>query len=71
MALFSSNDDFTFTSSDEEFLKDMYQDDLMIFQMMLATSCNSNEFFTPHEMEEGMGQSMDLTIGVWDVLATM
>ncbi len=33
----------------------MDQDDLMIFQMMLTTCCNCNEFFTSHEMEEGMG----------------
>jgi hypothetical protein len=33
----------------------MDQNDLMIFQMMLTMGCNSNEFFTSHEMEEGMG----------------
>jgi hypothetical protein len=40
----------------------MDQDDLMIFQMMLTMVCN--EFFTSHEMEEGMGQFMDLANGI-------
>jgi hypothetical protein len=38
---------------------------------MLAITCNSNEFFISHEMEEGIEQSMDLTIGVQNVLARM
>jgi hypothetical protein len=42
----------------------MDQDDLMILQMMLTMGCNSNEFFTSHEMEEGMGQFMDLANGI-------
>jgi hypothetical protein len=41
------------------------------FPLMSAITCNSNEFFISHEMEEGMGQSMDLTIGVQNVLARM
>jgi len=57
--------------SNEKILEDMDQDDLMIFQMMLTTICNFNEFFTSHEMEEGMGQSMDIVASVWDILATM
>jgi hypothetical protein len=38
---------------------------------MLAITCNSNEIFILHEIKEGMGQSMDLTIGVQNVLAKM
>jgi hypothetical protein len=34
----------------------------MILQMMSRMAYNSNDFFTPHEMEEGMGQSMDLVV---------
>jgi hypothetical protein len=34
-------------------------------------ACNSNELFTSHEMEEAMGQSMDLVVGVWNILAKM
>lgn len=41
------------------------------FPMMLAITCNSNEFFILHEIKEVMGQSMDLTIGVQNVLAKM
>jgi hypothetical protein len=67
----SSNDGFISTSSNEKILGDMDQDDLMIFQMMLVTICNFNEFFTSHEMEEGIGQSMDIVASVWDILATM
>jgi hypothetical protein len=32
---------------------------------------NSHNFFTSHEIEEGVGQSMDARIGVWDILITM
>jgi hypothetical protein len=45
----------------------MDRDDLMIFQMMLTMGCNSIEFFTSHEMEEGMGQFMDLANGIYDI----
>ncbi len=41
----SSNDAFTFISSDEEILQDMGHDDFMIFQTLLIMACNSNEFF--------------------------
>ncbi len=34
-------------------------------------ACNSNELFTSHEMKEGMGQSLDLVVGVWNILATV
>jgi hypothetical protein len=49
----------------------MDQNDLMILQTMLLVACNSNDFFTSHEMEEMMGQYVDLVIGVWDALVTM
>jgi hypothetical protein len=45
----------------------MDQDDLMIFQMMSMLACNSKDFFTSHEMEEGPWESVNLTIGVQDV----
>ncbi len=48
----------------------MDQNDLMILQMMLV-ACKSNDFFTSHEMEEMMGQYVDLVIGVWNALVTM
>jgi len=34
----------------------------MILQMMSRMAYNSNDFFTPHEMEEGTGQSVDLVV---------
>lgn len=34
----------------------------MILQMMSRMAYNSNNIFTPHEMEEGMGPSMDLVV---------
>jgi hypothetical protein len=37
----------------------------------MAIPCNSHEFFTYHEIEEGVGQSVDPTIGVQDVLSAM
>jgi hypothetical protein len=38
---------------------------LLIFQMMLIATCNSNEFFTSHEIEKKkMQQSMDMIVGV-------
>jgi hypothetical protein len=40
----------------------MDQGDLMIFQMMLTMGCNG--FCTSHEMEEGMGQFVDLANGI-------
>ncbi len=55
----SSNiDDFTFISSDEEILEDM-----VIFHCMSIVS-NSHDFFNSHEIEKGLGQSMDPIVGV-------
>jgi hypothetical protein len=42
----------------------------MFFQCGLV-ACNVQDFFNSHEMEEGSGQLMNPTIGVWDVLATI
>jgi hypothetical protein len=67
----SSNDGFISTSSNEKILEDMDQADLMIFQIMLVTICNFNDFFTSYEMEEGMGQSVDIVASVWDILVAM
>jgi hypothetical protein len=65
---FKYSDGFTFISSDEEILEDMGHDGFMIFQILLIMACNSNEFFTSHEMEE---EVRNPTFGVWDVLVTM
>jgi hypothetical protein len=51
---FSNIDHFTSTSSDEEILEDMDEDDMAIFHYM-AIACNSHNFFTSHEIEEGVG----------------
>ncbi len=61
---------FTSTSSDEEILEDMDDDNMAIFHWMMI-ACNSHNFFTSHEIEEGMGQSMDARIGVQNILTTM
>jgi hypothetical protein len=37
----------------------MDEDDLVIFQMMAMITSNSNDFFLSHEMEDGVGQSMN------------
>jgi hypothetical protein len=60
----SNSDDFTSTSSDEDILKDMDQDDLIIFQMMATMASNTNDLFNSHEMEEGRGQYVDSIVGV-------
>jgi hypothetical protein len=66
----SNTNHFTSTSSDEEVLEDMDKEDMVIFHCM-AIPYNYHEFFTSHEIEEGVGQSVDPTIGVQDVLSTM
>ncbi len=48
----------------------MDKEDMAIFHCM-AVPCNSHEFFTSHEIEEGVGQSVDSTVDVGDVLITM
>jgi hypothetical protein len=42
----------------------------MFFQCGLV-ACNVQDYFNSHEMKEGSGQSVNPTIGVWDVLATI
>jgi len=66
----SNTNHFTSTSSDEEILEDMDEDNMVIFHCM-AIACNSHNFFTSHEIEEGVGQSMDVRVGVKDILTTM
>jgi hypothetical protein len=49
--VFSFNsDNFTSTSSDEEILEDMDENDLAFFQMMAMITSNSNEVFLSHEI---------------------
>ncbi len=67
----SNSDDSTSSSSGVDFLENMDQDDLVLFQMMATMASNINDLFNPHEMEEGGGQYVDPPIGVWDVLSTM
>ncbi len=43
---------------------------MAIFHCMVI-ACNSHNFFTSHEIEEGAGQSMDARVGVQDTLTTM
>jgi hypothetical protein len=49
----SSNYDFTSFSSDNDILKNINQNDLVIFQMMAPMVSNSNDLFTSYEMKEG------------------
>jgi hypothetical protein len=51
--LFNS-DHFTSTSSDEEVLEDMEEEDMAIFHCV-AVPYNSHEFFTSNEIEEEWG----------------
>jgi hypothetical protein len=66
MDCFSSSNTFSHfnsSSSDDDILYDMDEEATMFFQCGLVT-CNVQEFFNSHEMEEGNEQSMDLTISV-------
>ncbi len=58
-ASFSNIDCFTSISSDEEILEDMNEEDMAIFHCRLVVAT-----FTLHEIEEGVGQSMDARVGV-------
>ncbi len=51
-AAFFNNDHFTSTSSDEEVLEDMYEEDMAIFHCM-AIPCNSHDFFTSMKLRRG------------------
>ncbi len=46
-----------------EILKDMDEEDMAIFHCMVVP-CNSQNFFTFHKIEEGVGQSMDPKVGI-------
>jgi hypothetical protein len=48
----------------------MDKEDMAIFHCM-AVPCNFHEFFRSREIEEGVGQSVDPTVDVQDVLTTM
>jgi hypothetical protein len=50
----SNSDHFNSVSNDEEILEDMDEEDMAIFHCMVDP-CNSHEFFTSHEIEEGVG----------------
>jgi hypothetical protein len=65
-----NTDHFTSTSSDEQILENMDEDDMAIFHCM-AINCDSHNFFTSHEIEEGARQSMDARVDVRDILTTM
>jgi hypothetical protein len=58
-----NSDNFTSISNGEEILEDMDKEDMAIFHSMVVP-CNSHEFFTSHEIEEGVGQFVDPTIDV-------
>ncbi len=58
------------SSSDDDILYDMDEEATMFFQWGLVP-WSAQDFFSSHEMEGGSGQSMDPTIGVQNVLATM
>jgi hypothetical protein len=61
---YSSNYNFTSVLNDDDILKNINQNDLVIFQMMVLMAFNSNDLFTSYEMKEGMGQYMNLIFGV-------
>jgi hypothetical protein len=53
-----------------KYWKNMDEDDMAIICCM-AIACDSHNFFTSHEIEEGARQSMDARDGVRDILTTM
>jgi hypothetical protein len=64
----SNSDHFISTSNDEEILKDMDEENMVIFHCK-AGLLQLLEFFTSHKIEEGVGQSIDPMVGVRDVLS--
>jgi len=66
-----NSDDSTLTSNDEDILKNMDQDDLVIFQLMVTIASNTNDLFNSHEMEERKGQYVNSIVGVRDVSGMM
>jgi hypothetical protein len=61
---YSSNYDFTPILNDHDILKNINQNYLIIFQMMVLMASSSNDLFISYEMKEGMGQYMDLIVDV-------
>jgi hypothetical protein len=66
-----NSDDSTSSSSHENILENIDQDDLVIFQMMATMASNINDLFNSHEMEEGGGQFFNPFVGVRNVLGMM
>jgi hypothetical protein len=58
-----NTDRFTSTSSDEQILENMDEDDMAIFYCMVI-AWNSHIFFTSHEIEDGARQSVDARVDV-------
>ncbi len=70
MEFIAPNFDSSSASSDEELLDKVDAKHQIAMQATIAC-VNAWEFFTPTELEEGGGQFVDPSIGVWDVLTTM
>ncbi len=66
----SSSSSHYSSSSSDDILYDMNKEAKMFFQCGLV-ACNAQDFFNSHEMKESSGQSVNPTINVWDLLATI
>jgi hypothetical protein len=53
-----NSDDSTSSSSDEDILEGMDQNDLVFCQMMATMASNTNDLFNSHEMEDWGGGSI-------------
>jgi hypothetical protein len=62
--------DSSSSNNDEELLDDIDVEHQIMVQATIAC-VNTWEFFTPMQLEEGCAQSVDLNIGVQNVLMTM
>ncbi len=62
--------DSSSSSSDKELLDEIDVKHQIVVQAII-TCVNIWEFFTSMELEEGGGKSVDLNIGVWNILTTM
>jgi len=67
---YSSSSNLSFSSSDDEFLCDMFQEVIMFFHARFIV-CTSRDLFIATKMEEGGGHFVDPTISVQDVLTTL
>jgi len=63
----STTNSFNSSSNDDEMIQKMFVD--MDRHRQFATS--SFHMFNANELDKGVGQSMDLGVGVWDVLVIM